>query len=333
MLERVQDVPLLHVVERFRLVGSARRRPADVEFRKPDVRRVDGRAAAERDRTLHRVLQFADVPRPAVRLQLLDRAGCEPANLPARLAHELLQEVVGQDGHVVEAVAERRHVELHHLEAVEEVAAEGAVAYRLFERSVRRGDHAHIHLDRHVPAHALERVPLQHAEELRLRAERHLADLVQEDGAVVGGLELPDHALGRAGERPLLVTEQFAFQQRFGERGAVEADERAVAARAVLVDRAGDQFLPRPALAADQHRRLRLAHADDLRLDLLERAAVADDVAVEAQLVAQAAVLGGQCGLPGEPVPHRAEVARDRERQFQVVGVQRRVPARAVQVQ
>ena len=57
----------------------------------------------------------------------------------------------------------------------------------------------------------------------------HLADLVEEDRALVGRLELADLLLGRAGERALLVAEQLAFQQRLGQRGAVEADERPVA--------------------------------------------------------------------------------------------------------
>ena len=103
---------------------------------------------------------------------------------------------------------------------------------------------------------------------------------------VVGRLELADHPLGRAGERALLVAEQFAFEQRFGERGAVEADERAVAPRAGLVDRPGDQFLADAALAANEHRRLRLAHAHDLRLDLLSAVALADEFALEPELIA-----------------------------------------------
>ena len=78
---------------------------------------------------------------------------------------------------------------------------------------------------------------------------------------LVGRLELADHPLGRAGERALLVAEQLALQQRLGQGGAVEADERPVPPRAARVDRPGDQFLADAALAADQHRRLRLGHA------------------------------------------------------------------------
>ena len=98
----------------------------------------------------------------------------------------------------------------------------------LFQRLIGGGDHAHIDADRRAAADALERVPFEHAQQFGLRAERHLADLVEKDGAVVGRLELADLLLGRAGERAFFVAEQLALQQGLGDGGAVEADEGAV---------------------------------------------------------------------------------------------------------
>ena len=53
-------------------------------------------------------------------------------------------------------------------------------------------------------------------EQLRLRRRRHLADLVEEDGAAVRRLE--QAGLGRlgAGERAALVAEQLALEQALG---------------------------------------------------------------------------------------------------------------------
>ena len=59
---------------------------------------------------------------------------------------------------------------------------------------------------------AFERMPFQHAEEFRLGARAHLADLVEKDGAVVGGLKLADLLLRGAGECALLVAKQLALQ-------------------------------------------------------------------------------------------------------------------------
>ena len=85
---------------------------------------------------------------------------------------------------------------------------------------------------------------------------------------MVGGLELADLLVGRPGEGALLVAEQLAFQQRLGDGGAVQADERAFLARAGVVDGAGDQLLAGAAFAADQHGGVGGGDAADLVVDL-----------------------------------------------------------------
>src|SRR3712207_9287067 len=47
----------------------------------------------------------------------------------------------------------------------------------------------------------------------------------------------------RAGERALGVAEQLRLKKGFGQRAAVDGDEGAVGARAVVVYGAGDEFL------------------------------------------------------------------------------------------
>ena len=83
--------------------------------------------------------------------------------------------------------------------------------------------------------HPLELALLQHPQELHLRAERNLADLVEEDGSPVGQLEAPLLAPDRAGERAALVAEQLALEQRLSEGRTVHPDEGFVAARRLLV--------------------------------------------------------------------------------------------------
>ena len=63
-------------------------------------------------------------------------------------------------------------------------------------------------------------------------AERHVADLVEEEGAAVGLLEAaPVAPLVRAGEGALLVAEQLALEERLGQRGAVDRHEGAASRR------------------------------------------------------------------------------------------------------
>jgi len=74
----------------------------------------------------------------------------------------------------------------------------------------------------------------------------HLADLVEEDGSLVGELELPRLLAGRAGERAALVAEELAFEELAGKGCAVDLDERFPAANAALVEGAGMPSLPTP---------------------------------------------------------------------------------------
>ena len=98
----------------------------------------------------------------------------------------------------------------------------------------------------------------------------------------------PRRALDRAGERPLLVPEQLALEQRLGNGGAVDRDKRKGRARAQLVDRLGDELLAGARLAVDQHRGGRRRGLLDDLVDLADRGTVADDPA-ERAVVAQLA--------------------------------------------
>ena len=81
----------------------------------------------------------------------------------------------------------------------------------------------------------------------------HLADLVEKHRALVGELELSWLVLNRAGERAALEPEQLRLEQLGRQSCAVDFDERTVAPRGRGVNGAGDEFLSRAALAADEH--------------------------------------------------------------------------------
>ena len=68
-------------------------------------------------------------------------------------------------------------------------------------------------MDLLAAAHALDDAVLQEAQQLGLQRQRHVADLVEEQRAAVGQLDLADGLLRRARERALLVAEQLALEQ------------------------------------------------------------------------------------------------------------------------
>src|SRR5208337_3301822 len=89
--------------------------------------------------------------------------------------------------------------------------------------------------------------------DLSLECQRHVADLVEEDGTAVALLELADAASVGPGEGALLVPEQLALEQVLRDGRTVERQKRRPSPAAVLIDGAGDQFLTGAALAGDQH--------------------------------------------------------------------------------
>ena len=93
---------------------------------------------------------------------------------------------------VLAATPERRHLDRHDAEAIEEVLAELARGDRLLEGPVGRGDDAHVDLLRGDAADRLEAAVLEDAQELHLELRAHLPDLVEEDRAAVGELEAAD---------------------------------------------------------------------------------------------------------------------------------------------
>ena len=109
-------------------------------------------------------------------------------------------------------------------------------------------------------AEALELALLQDAQELGLRCQAHLADLVEEQHAAGGQLDLPGLGLLCAREGAALVAEELGLEQLLGERRAVQRDERAAFARGGLVDEARDDFLARAGLAADHDGRVGGGH-------------------------------------------------------------------------
>ena len=85
-------------------------------------------------------------------------------------------------------------------------------------------------------------------------------------------LELSEMPRRRAGEGAFLVAEQLGFDQVGRNGGAIDSDKWFVAARAAVVNRAGNQLLSRAGLAQNADPRLARRDTIDLRDDALHRA-------------------------------------------------------------
>jgi hypothetical protein len=197
----------------------------------------------------------------------------------------------GQQRHVLAPCPERWDVDRDHVQAIVEVLAKFPRLDLGREVLVRRGEDARIDRDRARAAEPLDLAGLDRAQELGLRIQAHVADLVEEEGSEVRGFEASALHLRGSRERTLLVAEELALDEILGERGAVQPLERAPRAGREPVDGARDQLLSGPALAAHEHLRVALRDLLHLGADLIERAALPDHLVGRAGQRAQALVL------------------------------------------
>src|SRR4029077_20108365 len=109
--------------------------------------------------------------------------------MPLELTVEYVAVIRGKQPDVTVAFAKRRQGDRHDLQAVEEVLAELPLGDFLLEVPVRGRNDADVDANVGEAADTLERLLLQESEELGLQARGHLANLVEEHGAAVRGLE------------------------------------------------------------------------------------------------------------------------------------------------
>ena len=228
-------------------------------------------------RPLDAVLELADVSRPLVRLQEIQRRGGNRRHLPAVLDAHLGKEMLRKQQYVVGALREIRQRDRKYRKPVIEVLAEQFLLHQFLEIAACGGDESHVALEFLVGPDAAEGPLLQKTKQLHLHRNREIPDFIKEERAAVRRFSPSDAALAGVGERALLVPEQFRLHQRLRKRRAVEYHERLVPAPGKRLDRLGDQLLAGSARAAYQYRRFTRSDMTDLLIDDLHARRIADD--------------------------------------------------------
>src|SRR5437870_8822185 len=186
-----------------RLTGRESRRG------KPELCGGDEPGVRNDQRSLDRVLELPDVTGPWVRHQQLLGVAAQP-RLP--LAHPLAQaadELLGEEHHVLAALAQRRQVNGKDAEAVVEILAELAARHGVGEVPVGGDDEAEVGLERRGAADALELALLEDTEKFGLDGRREFAHLVEKECAPGGELEAPRFLLVRSGEGAPFMAEEL----------------------------------------------------------------------------------------------------------------------------
>src|SRR5262245_20092222 len=111
-------------------------------------------------------------------------------------------------GYVFFSFSQRGERDVDDVQPVVQVLAESARAHHLAKVTIGRCDDAHIDLDCFHPAQSHELTFLHDTQQLRLRVERNVADLVEEDASAIGNVAQTLLRVDRTGEGALHVTEE-----------------------------------------------------------------------------------------------------------------------------
>src|SRR5512141_980387 len=151
---------------------------------------LDRLAVGHDQETLDDVLELADVALPGEGRHGLERVRGEGPRPEIVLLGEGPREIIDEKRDVLFPLAQGRRIQRDDVQAEEEVLPEPPLLDLLPEVLVGRGDDPDVDLGDLARADLLDLAFLEDAEDLGLRPEAHVADLVEEDRAAVGLLEL-----------------------------------------------------------------------------------------------------------------------------------------------
>src|SRR5260370_28385890 len=132
-----------------------------------------------------------------------------------------LQEEGGKRRDLRGALAQRRDRNGDAVQPEVQIAAKCALREQRREIAVGRCDKANIYGARPERTDALNLAALEHAQELRLRRGRHLADLVEKKRPAVRGLNEAGLGLRRAREGAALVAKELTLEERLAHGGPI----------------------------------------------------------------------------------------------------------------
>ena len=108
------------------------------------------------------------------------------------------------------------------IDAEEQVLAERALCDHFLQIAVGRAHDAHIHVKRFVLADAADFARFQKPEQLDLHRLVEFAQFVEKQRPAVGDFDQPLARRVGSGECPFAMSEQFAFDQVFRQRAAID---------------------------------------------------------------------------------------------------------------
>ena len=205
---------------------------------------VDGETTSVDEGAPNDILELADVPGPCLFRKVCEGVLVNGRRLGVKLQSVFGEEVVDECRDVFAALAERGELNDGGIQTEEEILAEGFVFDHLLKITVGGADDADVDGDLFLSSDTADGFFLQHAEEFDLRLPGEVADFIEEKGSAIGLLKTADTFADCSGEGSAFVAEEFAFDEVVRDGGTIDGDESPLGTLAMLVDGAGDEFLP-----------------------------------------------------------------------------------------
>src|SRR5262249_40529752 len=139
-----------------------------------------------------------------------------------------------------------------HIEPIIEVLAKAAVLDCRFQLPISRRNQSNVGFNRRGSPNTFEFTLLQHTQQFGLERGGEFPYLIEEDSSSLSYFQLAFLLRNRPCESALLVAEEFAFEQCFGQRRAVNGHKRLLRPRAILMDGACHQLLAGARFASNQ---------------------------------------------------------------------------------
>ena len=190
---------------------------------------------------------------------------------------EAMQERFQERQNILGTLPERRNLNKHGAEPVIQILSKSSGAHFMSQVLVRGHHDAHIGLAHLRSPYARELTGLQYTKKTHLCSGRHFADLVQENGAAIRLLEVPDAALDRSRVRSFLGAEQLRLDEALRDGAAVDDGERLAPPGAKSVDRLCDKLLARAAFPLNEHGDIGPGHLPHAINDVSQRHRPADN--------------------------------------------------------
>ena len=134
-----------------------------------------------------------------------------------------------------------------------EVFTECPLANRLCQVFVGGGDESYVGAYLLGSTDSIERLIVEHPQEMALHGERHVANFVKEQGSTFGHFDLTGLPFDGSCERAFFMTKELVLQQILGECRTIDGDKRLGRTRTPSMNGAGHHFFAGSGLAEQQH--------------------------------------------------------------------------------